>query len=302
MFKLNLRLGKLSSLSIEPTNICNLSCIECPTGTSTLQRNKGEISLDLFSNIITQTKKTLMSLILYFQGEPLLYKGFFDIVRVAKANNIYTITSTNGHYLTNENCEELIDSKLDELIISLDGTNQEVYEKYRKGGNFKKVISGIETLIKTKQNKKSKTPFISLQFLVFKHNENQIENFKSLANNIGADKYEIKSAQIYDYKTSTNITTIPKYSRYKSVGNKNIIKNKLKNKCWRMWSSSVITWDGIFVPCCFDKDAKHRFGNIKDKPILDIWKSNERYSFANKIRANRKSIDICKNCTEGMKL
>ncbi len=302
VFKLNTRLGRPSSLSVEPTNICNLSCVECPTGTNTLKRNKGDISTELFTDIISQTKNTLLTLILYFQGEPLLYKDLFEIVRIAKANKIYTITSTNGHYLSSENCDNLIESGLDELIISLDGTTQEIYEKYRKNGDFDKVISGIRTLVESKKSNKSNTPFIALQFLAFKHNQHQINDFKMLAKKLGVDKAEIKSAQIYDYKTSTNITTISKYSRYKTVDGKNVIKNRLQNKCWRMWSSAVITWDGIFVPCCFDKDADHKFGNISEEHISAIWNSKNRHSFTNKIRTDRKSIDICRNCTEGLKI
>jgi radical SAM protein with 4Fe4S-binding SPASM domain len=66
-----------------------------------------------------------------------------------------------------------------------------------------------------------------------------------------------------------------------------------------MWSSSVITWDGKIVPCCFDKDAKYVFGDLRDNRFLEIWNNKSHSRFRNQILSSRKEIDICLNCTEG---
>jgi radical SAM protein with 4Fe4S-binding SPASM domain len=69
-----------------------------------------------------------------------------------------------------------------------------------------------------------------------------------------------------------------------------------------MWRSSVITWDGLVVPCCFDKDATHQFGKITELSFNEIWRSNNYNQFRNAILKSRKGIDICTNCTQGTKL
>jgi MoaA/NifB/PqqE/SkfB family radical SAM enzyme len=192
---------------------------------------------------------------------------------------IYTATSTNAHYLTDENAKRTVESGLDRLIISIDGTTQEVYQQYRIGGKLEKVIAGAENIVKWKKALKSKTPFVVFQFLVVKPNEHQIEDVKKLAKEIGVDDVWFKTAQVYDYKNDPNglIPGIDRYSRYKkNAEGEWQPKNKLANHCWKLWHANVITWDGLVVPCCFDKDAEHQLGDLRQQSFREIWE-NERY-------------------------
>jgi radical SAM protein with 4Fe4S-binding SPASM domain len=92
------------------------------------------------------------------------------------------------------------------------------------------------------------------------------------------------------------------YSRYRKDENgKYIIKSSFPDHCWRMWSAAVITWDGRVVPCCFDKDAKYQLGSMEDKGFKDVWKGEAYTSFRQALFSGRKEIDICLNCTEGLK-
>ncbi len=290
--------GKFESLTIEPINLCNLNCIECPTGTNSLTRKKGEINLELAKTIIQSNKKYLSYLILYFQGEPFLAKNIFSIIKYANENNIFTYTSTNGHFLTQQNCEKIIESKLDKLIISVDGATQETYEIYRKNGNLNKVLEGIKTLVDEKLKRSSTLPFIELQFLVFKHNEHQIKEMKQLGKLLKINKISIKTAQFYNSNNYKYLTQITKYSRYNLVNGKLKIKKKLKNSCWRMWHSAVITIEGDVVPCCFDKNAKHTYVNVEKIDIKEIRNLKEYKQYSTVILKNRKNIDICNNCSE----
>jgi len=298
-FKKAFKFGNPYSISIEPTTMCNLKCPQCPTGKQELTRPKGFISFNSFKIIIDQIYPYLLNLFLYFQGEPLLNRDLFKLITYANSKNIFTVTSTNGHYLNEENCKNIVYSKLDKIIISLDGTNQASYKKYRKNGNFEKVIKGINKLTETKLKLNSKTPFIEIQFIVLKTNEHQINDFKKLCKDLKINKISLKSAQIYNYQNDNEfIPNIKKYSRYVKENDSWEIKNKLKNKCWRLWNSSVITWNGEVLPCCFDKDAKYSFGNVLNQNFKKIIKNEKFYLFANKLLTNRKSIDICNNCSE----
>jgi radical SAM protein with 4Fe4S-binding SPASM domain len=223
------------------------------------------------------------------------------MVKYASEKNIYTFTSTNAHYLSDENAKKTIESGLDKLIISIDGTTQEVYEQYRVGGKLDKVLEGAKNVIKWKRELKSKTPYVVFQFLVVKPNEYQIEEARRLTKELGADEIKFKTAQINDFEQGSNlIPDAVEYSRYKKNADGTYsIKNKLLNQCWRMWSGCVITWDGKVVPCCFDKDAQHRLGDVNNTSFKEVWKSPSYNSFRSSILKSRKEIDICRNCTEG---
>lgn len=295
--------GKPFSISFEPTTSCNLRCTQCPSGLRSFSRPTGMLDTSLFNKVIDELKSDLIFLIFYFQGEPYLNTDFLKMVSYATKLKVYTTTSTNGHYLTDENCKNTIESGLKELIISVDGTNQESYEKYRIGGNLEKVKSGIANLIKWKKYLNSTTPYITIQFIIFRHNEHEIKAIRKLAKTIGADKLQLKTAQIYDYENGSDLIPSNKeYSRYDKIENTYSIKNKLSNSCWRMWHSSVITWDGKVVPCCFDKDGSHQFGDLNKTNFKDVWNNGAYQNFRKSLLKSRKEIDICSNCSEGIKV
>ncbi|MBW7890607.1 MAG: SPASM domain-containing protein [Chitinophagaceae bacterium] len=293
------------SVSIEPTTSCNLRCPECPSGLRSFSRPKGMLKKDFFAQTIDEIYKDLLYLIFYFQGEPYLNPNFLEMVEYASSKKIYTATSTNGHFLNDANARRTIESGLDRLIISIDGTTQEVYQQYRRGGHLDKVIEGARNIVKWKRQLKSRTPFVIFQFLVVKPNEHQIGDVKALAKEIGVDDVWYKTAQVYDYKTDPNqlIPTLEKFSRYKKTDNGEYRqKNKLHNHCWKLWHANVITWDGQVVPCCFDKDAKHRLGDLKTQSFKDIWKNKKYKQFRRQLMKGRKNIDICANCSEGTRV
>jgi radical SAM protein with 4Fe4S-binding SPASM domain len=300
-----LQWGYPVSISFEPTTSCNLRCPECPSGLRAFTRPTGMLKKDFFTETIDQLSKELLYLVFYFQGEPYLNPDFLDMVEYAASKKIYTATSTNAHYLNDENAKRTIKSGLDRLIISIDGTTQEVYQQYRVGGKLDKVIEGAKNIVKWKKELKSRTPFIVFQFLVVKPNEHQIEDVKKLGKEIGVDDVWFKTAQVYDFENDPNqlIPEADAFSRYRKLpGGGHAFKGKLSNHCWRLWHDPVITWDGLVAPCCFDKDAQHRLGDLKTKPFKEIWKNTEYKNFRSQILKGRKNIDICSNCSEGTKV
>ena len=293
------------SISFEPTTSCNLRCPECPSGLRAFTRPTGMLQKDFFSETIDQLYKDLFYLVFYFQGEPYLNPSFLEMVKYAGSKGIYTATSTNAHYLNDINARKTVESGLDRLIISIDGTTQEVYQQYRVGGKLEKVIEGAKNIVRWKKELGRKTPFVVFQFLVVKPNEHQIEDVRKLAAEIGVDDVWLKTAQVYDYEKDPNslIPTIEKYSRYKRDKNgKMKFSNSLQNHCWRAWHATVITWDGLVVPCCFDKDAQHRLGDLKGLSFREIWQHPDYRNFRAQLLESRANIDICANCSEGTKV
>ena len=300
VFKKHFLWGYPPNLAIEPSSLCNLSCPECPAGTNKLSREKGFMDLELFNKILDETSLYLIFLTLYFQGEPFLNNRLFDMIKRAAEKKIYTATSTNGHFLTTENVRGIIESELDRLIISIDGTTQEVYEKYRVGGDLKTVISGIEKVVKWKKKLHSSKPFVIISFLALRTNEHQIKDIKELGKKLGVDKVVIKTAQVKDMSYRNDLVPAgEKLTRYKFVDGHYELKNKLTNRCWRAWSSPVMTFDGHTVPCCFDKNAQHSMGEVVTTGFRNIWKGDNFRNFRERILNERKTLNICRNCTSG---
>lgn len=314
--------GKPAAVSIEPTNLCNLHCPECPSGLKDLKRASGSVDTALFRSIIDQLSPELAWLNLYFQGEPYLNPRFFDLVSYASSKGIYVSSSTNGHYLDKKNAEATVKSGMNRLIISVDGTDQQTYETYRLGGSFTKVVEGIKTLAQARNKAGSRYPKIIIQFLFLKSNQHQVSDIQKRGIEWGADKVEIKTAQFYDYEQGNPLMPAGgKFSRYrmqdegmkvegmKDEGIKGVgsgvrfsIKNSLPNHCFRMWIGGVVTWDGKVTLCCFDKDATHLLGKLNNERFMTIWKGKEYQAIRQKILKERKTIDICRNCTEGIGL
>jgi len=293
--------GRAVAVSIEPVNYCNLACPECFAGNGNLTRDKQLLDLDCFQKIINQLPKSISYITFYFQGEPFLHPEFADLVQIANKKNIFTATSTNGHFLSDrDKTKKIISSGLDRIIVSIDGTTQEVYEKYRKNGKLQKVIDGVKTLVELKKELHSKTPYIEIQFLVMAHNEHQVSEMTALAKSLEVDELTFKSAQIYEFEDGSELMPQhEKYNRYyKDKDGKYHIKGKMKNRCWRQWSSVIITASGDVLPCCFDKNGAYSFGNVFEHTFNEIWRGKKANEFRKAILNNRKNIDICKNCTE----
>lgn len=289
------------SISIEPTTACNLRCPECPSGLRSFTRETGTLKQDFFRTTIDQIARTCCSLTFYFQGEPYLNPDFLRMVTYARQKGMYTLTSTNGHFLSDKVAKDTVESGLNRLIISIDGLTQKTYESYRKNGTLNKVMEGTQNVLKWKKLLKSSTPHVIFQFLVVRPNEHEIPKLFAMAKALGVNEVRLKTAQLYDYKNGHILMPDNvKYSRYVQTNDGTYrLKNQIHNQCWKMWHSAVITWNGLVVPCCFDKDASHIMGDLKEKSFSHIWTNATYRDFRQQILHARKEVDICTNCSEG---
>jgi MoaA/NifB/PqqE/SkfB family radical SAM enzyme len=109
------------------------------------------LQTELLAELIKEVGPQLAYLNLYFQGEPYLHKGMDDLVKLGRKQGVYTSTSTNAHFLRPERCEAIVESGLNRLIISIDGTTQDTYSSYRVGGQLDKVLEGTENMLRARK-------------------------------------------------------------------------------------------------------------------------------------------------------
>ena len=291
--------GMPLTAGIEITNFCNLNCPECASGSDKMTRARGFMTEKLFDKFIAESAPYLYNINLYFQGEPMLHPLFFDFIK--KCGNVRITVSTNGHFLTEENSHKLAESAINKLIVSLDGMDTETYLKYRVGGDFEKVLSGIKIFSKELLRIKSSVK-LEIQFLVNRYNEFQIPDIEKFAKEVKAS-LKLKSMQVLNNgKTEDWMPENKKFRRYrKNESGIFELNNSFNNSCLRLWMNPVITWDGKVVPCCFDKDADHVMGDLNEESLREIWHGEKFNLFRDAVLKGRQAIEICRNCTSGLR-
>lgn len=279
-------------IMIEITNRCNLNCTTCYVHID--GRPKQDMSFELFKKIINEIPaKENKTLSLYNYWEPLLHMEIGRFVQYAKTSGIKNIKiATNGHMLTTKIWAELILGWLDYICISIDGTTQEIYEKFRRWWNLHLVINNILQFVRLR-DKIGKNPVIEILFIVTSENMHQIAHIKNLAKVLGADLLKLKKVEItgaqWKYLDPGKI-----FSRYE---NQATIHSCKKPQEW-----IVINVDWTVLPCCYITDHRiktHNFWNIKNNTLSEIFFFQKNQTFISTLDQDKKEVDYCKNCNEG---
>jgi MoaA/NifB/PqqE/SkfB family radical SAM enzyme len=267
-------------LKVEPTNLCNLKCPNCFSGSGADKRGKGLLDFDMYKKVIDEIGDFLIKINLYFWGEPFLHPRLFDMVSYAANRNIGTCVSTNFLLFSEEKAEELLISGLDHLIICFDGVDQQTYEAYRKGGSFDKFLKNMEILSKVRRERNLYSTIVDVQFLVFDYNIDQIEDAKRLIKPFEFDRFTLKmdAEQKEPYNPDTFRSNVP---------------------CYWLWLVPTISWDGTLTPCC-DMPPTN-FGNLYKQTFMEIW-NGEKYVEARNLYKHadpQRSKSMCTFCHRG---
>jgi radical SAM protein with 4Fe4S-binding SPASM domain len=267
----------------------------------------GLFKLDKYKKVVDVFGKWAQTIQLWAWGEALLNKSLVEMIRYASQNphKIRSVTTVNLNAITDEQIDGLLTSNLDTMHVSIDGITQEVYEKYRVGGNLETVLNNLKKLIARKKFYKSNTK-IYWDFIVMKHNEHQVEQAKKMASDFGVT-INVDCARTHlkeDYLNPVD-KMIDKYgewiakdSIYNSYNHDaKTLKNHLKF-CKRPWREVFINWNGDVFPCnCVHTEEKDRMGNIFEQDFAKIW-NGEKY-----IAARKEMLDqpnnletICHTC------
>ena len=284
-------------ISVEPANICQLRCPECPVGRGENHQSP-MMPLEVFRRVLAECRETASVIQFYFQGEPLLNKDLPQMIREAHEAGLYTIVSTNSQAMTPELAEALVQSGLDRIIISMDGLSEASYNAYRIGGSLEKTKSALQYLRAAKNQSpitNHQSPIIELQVLRLRSNEHEWRAFKQQYKLFGADRLVFKTAQLYDYQNGHPLMpTNPKYSRYILGKDGKYHRRKLRKGCFRVWSGAVITTNGDVLPCCYDKSHAYAYGNIMEKPLRELFTNDKALAFRQ--AAFRQTPQICQEC------
>jgi radical SAM protein with 4Fe4S-binding SPASM domain len=286
-------------MQIEPSSICNLRCPLCHVVTD--NKPKGLLRFEDFKNIMDEIGDSLFFLHFWGWGEPFLNPEIYSMIRYAKNKGVQIISSTNGHFFDNEeNIDRLIESGLDVLIFALDGLDRDTYEKYRRKGDFDRVISNLRRLVQRKNEKGTSLPRINLRMLVTKDNEDQVERMKHFAAEVGVDIFSLKSLGCFDNEKvwQTILPNEHAYRRYRY--NKGGHPIRIDNPCKKPWNHPVIYRDGSVVLCDYYTGEEFNLGNAfagDSHGFGRIWFGNEYRLFRKRFVKKERSGIRCDNCS-----
>jgi radical SAM protein with 4Fe4S-binding SPASM domain len=298
-----------SSIIIDPCNVCNLSCQLCPSGRKELPQKLCRMSFVQFKRIIDQIPG-LSRISLFNWGESLLNPEINKMIRYAKEKDIFIAIHSNLSLVKDEQFfQELIGSGLDRLVISLDGASQEIYEKYRAGGDFSLVLKNLRDLVEIKKEMKMDSPKIIWKFIVNKHNKKELPKAKKMADEIGVDfewtSFGLGDAMA-DYSFGEKIADLkkewlPEEEKYIHDKYKGEYKLPLNNEpCPFLFSQPVIDPSGKVYSCCYLVNEQNSFGDLEKENFSEIW-NNEDFSsarglFASNLKKTPRKAVICEKC------
>lgn len=285
-------------LQIEPTSRCNLQCPLCPVGRDELGRPKRDMRLAEFKGIIDDVRRWIMLLVLWDWGEPFANPQLPEMIRYASDADIRTVTSTNAHYLGNdEQVAAMLSSGLSTLIVAIDSIHDAEYRAYRIGGKLERAIAGLKKVVKLKRELGSRT-MINLRMVAMRHNEHQVGKLRRMARQLGADRFTVKTLNPSCGSVSMDSELVPldrKLRRFE-YAEKTWERIPVQSACERVITMSNIFSNGDVVPCCYDFDSSMKIGNAFETPFSRIWVSPEYREVRRRIYERRHELPRCQNC------
>lgn len=289
------------SVYVEPTNRCVLKCKFCMHN-GRMTRDLGFMDFELYKKIIDDIKNEIKQVDLLGQGEPLLHKDIVKMVEYAKENNLRANILTNGVLLTEGKMNELVKAGLDNLHISFDCANKDLWIKYKGGTTeayertYKNVLKAIEIV------KEHGHPRLGIYLIKYGENINHIKEHLDFWNH----KLDgIGNASVQDLINMWGLNDDdPSLGWYREL-TKEITDNNIGDKdfpvCFSPWVNCVIYWDGRVNASTYDANGRMIVGDVKEDSFLDIWK-NEKFKQYRKWCVKRIFDDngingvICKKC------
>jgi radical SAM protein with 4Fe4S-binding SPASM domain len=287
LLEMKLRKAKLKSYPIiariNACPVCNLRCPGC-MGKGNPNSSKHIMTIEEYRDIIDRVYENLVLVILYDEGEPLLNKDIYKMVRYTSKLNISTNISSNlSLKFSDKNIEDLVLSDLDRLRVGIDGMSQEVYEQYRIGGNLELVKSNLRKIITTKRKYNREYPILEIQYLNFGYNAHQIEDAMYFAQSVGVDEFNTFRAYPDDLWVDNECSEI----------------DRVKQGCSGLWMTLYINNDGMVFPCNYGEDTGiNPIGSVFKTDLAQLWNDSYMQDLRKSLHRKNKHLkyEHCRKC------
>jgi radical SAM protein with 4Fe4S-binding SPASM domain len=290
VLKLKKSLGSPVIKLIEPTNACMMNCLMCPR--KQMKRKVQYMDFELFKRIIDQAKWD-DNLWIHNFGDPLLHPKIIDMIKYVAKKGIKARISTNPNLLSEKMCNNLINSGLYELMISLDAIDDKTY-KYIRGpnANYNTAVKNINRFLRLKKENKSKIK-VTMAMVQMKANKYDVEKYKEIWTKEGMDSLSIHKISILDASDAKIV----------EQGDDELFSKQFKHKennfCAEPWIGMVVTASGKVVTCCLDYDEKYIVGDLNKESLKDIWNNGKMQLIRKQVQKKiLHQNPLCKTCFE----
>jgi len=288
--------GLPTVLQVEPTNRCNLRCVGCPV-TIGLDRPLGGMASQMFRKVVDELRNSLLLMIFWDWGEPFLNPQAYDMIKYAHDAGIKVVSSTNGHpFGRGDHARRVVESGLDVLVFSVDGTTQASYESFRVLGNLEVVLEGIRRVVAERKRQNSQTPLINMRFIVMKQNEHEVPYLRTLAKELGVDALTLRKYRDWfnDSELQPSDTTYQLPNEIQKHG-----RRLEENPCKHLWNNPSIHWDGSIVSCFVDYKGDQVLGEMKQQSFKEIWTGEAYRKLRHTFRTDWQNHPLCGTCNYG---
>ena len=244
-------------IRVEGSTLCQLRCPTCPTTEGVVHANLGAGFLKAtdFERLLDQqgSPGTVFELSNY--GEVFLNPQIVDILRIAREREVWVsaYSGANLNTLKDEVLEAIVKYQMLGITCSIDGASDETYEKYRKRGNFTRVLNNVKRIVDLKRETGAILPYLNWQFVVFGHNEHEIESARSMATDLGMD-FILKTSWDEDISPAHREENLCEHPFQDVISSPDTDGKQqpfyAENLCEQLWHRPQLNYDGRVLGCC----------------------------------------------------
>ncbi|MGA2130701.1 MAG: radical SAM protein [Bryobacteraceae bacterium] len=265
---------------VETTAKCNLYCPMCPRETH--KQPKADMEDGVYERLVREAGATAEHMMLIGLGEPFMDPHIFERIEFCHRHSISTLLSTNGTFLDERVSTRVLDSPLEQITLSFDGSTKESFEFYRKGAKFEKVRDNFVRFAEMKHARGSKLQVV-VQMVRMERNAGEVDDFVRFWRAVpGVDQIRVKEDE-------TNLMR-------PDAGH---AAADWKYPCHYLWRGPMyVKQNGDVYPCCqsYMLDGAP-LGNIAAAPLESLWNSDEMQRMRRAHTSGRAGeIDICARC------
>lgn len=294
-------------INLEACSMCQLRCPGCALRNNPELTKEtcgfGYLSFKNFKKLVDDN--AIEEIELSNSGEIFLNPEIIDIIKYANEKNISLIDydGVNLNYLTDEMAEALVLYNVECLTVSIDGASPESYPIYRRGGDFNTVINNIKKINYYKKLYNSNNPYLIYKFILFGHNEHEIDKAKALAKELNM-QIEFKQNYLKEFSPVKNIELVKQKTGVDVRRDLDFDQAKIFQKdktewffCKGLWEKPQINWDGRVLGCCkgFFTPMK---GNVFKDGLLNALNTPEMIYSKNMLTGNAPPFKglLCTDC------
>ena len=242
-----------AQVRVEACSRCQLKCPACPTtrGENLAAIGRGALAAADFRRLL-EANPGIRRVELGNYGEVFLNPELPDILACAWEHGVATVIDegANLNHAPDASLEALVQFGTERLRCSIDGVSQATYERYRVGGRLDRVVANIRRINAFKERHGRANPELVLQFIVFGHNEHELERAGVMARLLGMRlelvlNFAPEFMAVRDRERVRRVLGYADRNEFiRSTG-----RHPGRHQCHGMWVNPQINWNGAMLGC-----------------------------------------------------